>query len=113
MAGGSGTVLKNAGTVPGFIPNVSPSASDPMTVAVPGSGHARSLPTCGSGGYACGVWCLEDHGVECDGFGVKKSVVSLLVRAGSEAHTTGKNKQPGGSRRSPPTLLTAGSRPEA
>ena len=38
--------------------------------------------------------------------------VSSPERAGSEAHTTGKNKQPGGSRRSPPTLLTAGNSQE-
>jgi len=55
----------------GFIPSVSPSANDPMPAAVPGSGHARSLRTCGSCGYACGVWRLAGHGVECNGFGVK------------------------------------------
>ena len=33
---------------PRFGPSVSPSASDPMPAAVPGSGHARCLRTCGS-----------------------------------------------------------------
>ncbi len=65
-----------------------------MPAAVPGSGHARSLRTYGSRGYACGVWRLADHGVDCDGFRVKKSVDSSPLRAGSEAHTTGKNNPP-------------------
>jgi hypothetical protein len=53
---------------PKFGPHVSPSASDQMPAVVPDSSHFRSLRTCGSRGYACGVWRLADHGVECDGF---------------------------------------------
>ena len=41
-------MLKNAGTVPRFIPSVSPIENDPMPAAVPGFGHARGLRLGGS-----------------------------------------------------------------
>jgi hypothetical protein len=67
LAATKGVNRKTGGLSPGFILNVSPSASDPMPADVPGSGHARRLRLTwvrlrrsALGGSRCGMrWFLS------------------------------------------------------